>query len=273
VARRAPTATALAAAVVCGIAGAGARAGEPRLTAEAVVARHLEALGSAPPQGEGPRVLEGVCRMEIRRGGAANIEGRARIATEARRVRVDLKFDHSSYWGESFVFDGDQVQVSFIQPTRRSPLGNFINAYGAILKEGLVGGVLSRAWPLLDLQGRAPKLRYEGLKKRNGRPVHRVRYQVPGGPDGLQVSLDFEADSFLHLGTTYSLVLRPGLSPDIQDSAGQVDVQMRMEESFEDFVNVDGLRLPRRWTLQYETGGGAPSTFWVWDTRLDRAAP
>lgn len=246
---------------------------DAKLTAEALVARHLEALGVAPSPASGPRVLEGGCLLDIRRGGSAKLEGRTRITSEGQRYRIDLKFDHSAYWGESFAVDGDKVEIGFIQPVRRSPLGYFLNTYGAILKEGLVGGTFSTAWPLIDVAGRKPKLKYEGVKKLGERPVHQLRYKMAKDQGEMSILMSFEADSFLHLGTTYALRLRPGLSQDIQDTAGQDDVLMRLEESFEDFVAVDGLHLPRRWTLKYETGGGASSTFWVWETVLERAAP
>lgn len=253
--------------------GRPAVAGESKLTAEELVAHHLEALGPAPAATTGPRVLEGACRLEIRRGGAANIAGQTRFTSEGRRLRIDLKFDQSSYWGESFAYDGARVEIGFIQPVRRSPLGNFLNAYDAVVKEGLVGGALSTAWPLLDLAGRHPKLRYDGLKKVDGRPVHQLRYQMAQGQGDIAIVMAFEADTFFHVGTTYKLRLRPGLSQSIEGSASQVDVFLRLEEAFGDFVAVDGLHLPRRWTLKYETGGGASDTFWIWDSVFERAAP
>lgn len=263
----------LIAALLLLLLASSATAGEPRLTAESLVARHLEALGTASAGSPEARVLEGACRMEIKRGGAADIPGRARFSSEGRRFRVDLKFDHSNYWGESFAFDGDKVDVGFIQPVKRSPLGNFMNAYDAILKEGLVGGALSTAWPLLDVQGRHARLKYQGVKKLDGRPVHQLRYQMEKDQGDMAIVMSFEADTFLHLGTTYSLRLSPGLGPNIEDSAGQVDVYLQLEERFDDFVSVDGLHLPRRWTLKYETAGGASHTFWVWETVFERAAP
>ena len=263
----------LAAAMLLLLATRSAAAGEPKLTAEALVARHLEALGSSLAAAASPRVLEGACHLEIRRGGAADIGGRTRVRSEGKRLRIDLKFDSSAYWGESLSYDGDRVEIGFIQPVRRSPLGNFLSAYDTLLKEGLVGGVLSTAWPLLDVEGRGPKLKYDGIKKLDGRPVHQLRYKMAKGQGDMTVLLAFEADTFRHVGSIYSLRLKPGMGQNIEDSAGQVDVYLRMEESFDDFVALDGLQLPRRWTLKYETGGGASSTFWIWSTVFDRAAP
>lgn len=253
--------------------GSGPVAAEARLTPEEVVARHLEALGQAPASAARPRVLEGACRMQIRRGGAADIGGRTRFSSEGGHVRIDLKFDHSDYWGESFSYNGDKVEIGFIQPVRRSPLGNFMSAYDAILKEGLVGGVLSTAWPLLDVAGHRAKLKYDGIKKLDGRPVHQLRYQMARGQGDMTVLISLEADTYLHVGTVYSLRLKPGMSQNIEDTAGQVDVYLRMEESFGDYVALEGLHLPRRWSLKYETGGGASNTFWTWDTSFDQMAP
>jgi hypothetical protein len=268
-----PNARVLVAALLL-TASASARAAETKLTAEALVAQHLQALGALPADAAAsPRVLEGACRFEIVRGGAARLEGQTRFTSEARRLRVELKFDNSSYPGETWSADADSIDVGFYLPTRRSPLGNFLNAYDALLKEGLVGGTLSRAWPLLDLAGHKPKLKYEGVRKIDGQPVHQLRYQMARGQGEITIVMSFEADTFLHVNTTYVLRQRPGLGGEIQDSARQEDVIQRLEESFSEFVTVDGLKLPRRWRLKYETGGGAPNTFWTWDTTLVRAMP
>ncbi len=250
-----------------------ATAGEPKLSVDTLVERHKAALGTASDPAAGPRVLEGACRFEIRRGGAARLDGQTRFSSEARRLRLDFKFDHSAYGGESFSSDGEAIDVGFFQPLKRSPLGGFLNTHDALLKEGLLGGTLSRAWPLLDLDARKPKLRYDGIKKLGKRPVHQLRYEMARGQGELAITLYFEADTFLHVGSVFSLRLRPGLGQGIEASASQVDVIQRLEESFDDFVSVEGLVLPRRWTLEFETGGGAPDSFWIWETQLARAVP
>jgi hypothetical protein len=250
-----------------------AAAAEQKPSAESIVARHLEALGSPDPTAaRSLRVAQGSCRFEIRRGGAGSLEGKARVSSEGRRFRVELGFSSSEYYGESLAYDGHKVEVGFMQPGRRSPLGEFLATYDVVLKEGLVAGVLSSAWPLLDLPGRGPKLKYEGLKKVGDRTLHQIAYKAARGQGNVDVLLFFEPESFRHVRSEYRLALLPSMSSAIDRSASQQDIRFELDETFADFETVAGLTLPRRWTLVFSMDGPSTSALWRWESVMEKVS-
>jgi hypothetical protein len=50
-----------------------------------------------------------------------------------------------------------------------SEFGEFVCTQDGMLREGLLGGVLSTAWPMLDLDARKAKVGYEGETKIDNR--------------------------------------------------------------------------------------------------------
>jgi hypothetical protein len=260
-------------ALILMLAGGGAARADQKPSAESIVARHLEALTSADPRAaQALRVVQGSCHFEIRRGGGGSLEGKARVSSEGRRLRVELAFPSSEYYGESLAYDGRKVEVGFMQPGRRSPLGEFLATYDVLLKEGLVSGVLSSAWPFLDLAARGPKLKYEGLKKVGGRNLHQIAYKAARGQGDVAVSLFFEPETFRHVRSEYQLALRPAMSSAIDHSASQQDIRYELEETFEDFQTVAGLTLPKRWTLTLNMDGPSTNALWRWESVVERVS-
>ncbi len=123
------------------LGSAPARAKDATPTAAEIVARHLDAIGSAEARSAvASRQAEGTCRLDITRGGAGHLAGgRARLTSDGRRFKLELPLPHSDYWGESFSFDGKSTDVGYVQQRRRSVLGEFLNTYDSILEEGLFG--------------------------------------------------------------------------------------------------------------------------------------
>jgi hypothetical protein len=258
---------------ILALLGGGAAPADQKPSAESIVARHLEALGSADPQAaRALRVVQGPCHFEIRRGGAGSLEGTARVSSEGRRFRVELGFSSSEYYGERLGYDGNKVDVGFMQPGRRSPLGEFLATYDVLLKEGLVSGVLSSAWPFLDLAGRGPKLKYEGLKKVGDRTLHQIAYKAARGQGDVGVLLFFEPESFRHVRSEYRLALRPSMSSAIDRSASQQDVRFELDETFADFQTVAGLTLPRRWALVFSMDGPSTDALWRWESVVQKVS-
>lgn len=259
-------------ALIATLLGGAARA-EEKPTAESVVARHLAALGSSDPKAtQSLRVAEGSCRFEIRRGGAGSLEGKARVSSEGRRYRLELAFPSSEYPGETLAYDGRKVEVAYMQPRRRSPFGEFLATYDVLVKEGLVTGVLSTAWPLLDVSGRGAKLKYEGLKKAGDRTLHQLSYKAARGQGEVAVLLFFEPETYRHVRSEYRLSLRPSMSSAIDRSASQQDVRFELDETFADFQPVGGLTLPRRWALVFTMDGPSTDALWRWDSVLEKVS-
>ena len=118
-----------------------------------------------------------------------------------------MRFRSDVYEGEAIGFDGKQVHVGFAQPrlNARSALGMFLAVNKVIVGEGLLGGVLNGRWPLADLAAREARLSYEGLKKLDGRELHRVRYRARRDQGDLAILLYFEPETYRHVASTFSV--------------------------------------------------------------------
>jgi hypothetical protein len=273
---------------------------EPKLKAEDVVGRHLESIGPAEKRTAiRTRVIEGRARMRMGAGesgpGASGLAtGGMTLASEGSKFRIALPFNYSDYWGEQLVFNGTKAEVGFAYIQNRSPLGDFIYRYDAILEEGLFGGVLSTAWPLLERDERQAKLEYAGLKKMGELQVHVLSYRRKKGQADLRIELSFDAATFRHLRTSYNLLLpyesvSPALSESqpttvrsngtvvdtgkatvSHDDTGRQGSQYRLEEYFADFKTFDGLTLPARWNILFERASGNKTVQREWVVIIDK---
>lgn len=237
-----------------------------KLKPQEVVEKHLASLGS--PENRAAirtRVLEGRARLDILIGGGTPLAGRALVVSDGRKYRVALEFLRQNYWGEQYMTDGDKVEVGFIIPGRRSQLGNFLNTYREVVQEGLPGGVLSTAWPLLDMQAHQPKLEYDGLKKVGDRQLHRLTYKLRKGGGLVTILLFFEQDTFRHVRTFIQHTEPAPLPATAAQPVAQSETRYTLEEDFSEFKEVDGLTLPTVWTIRMtaEISGGNSLLRWT----------
>jgi hypothetical protein len=200
-------------------------------------------------------------------------EGRAGLVSEGHKLRFMMRFNRADYMGENFVFNGDGIQFAFANSSQsRSPLSGFVSSEDVILRDGLLGGILTTAWPLLELDDHKAKLIYEGLKKVDGRQVHQVRYE-PHKHYEAQIRLYFDAETFRHVKTVYTVTLANNVGADVTEAAKLQPERSTLEERFSDFETVDGLSLPTHWNLQFtrELPNGS-TTVTEWDLQGSRVS-
>jgi hypothetical protein len=233
------------------------------VTADELVGKHLAAIGTADARAAvKTRVVQGNAIFKILVGGGGQIEGTSGMVSEGRKQRFVLRFQQT-YHGENFLFNGDKVSIGFSNSDQtRSGLASLIYAQDAIIREGLWGGALSTGWALLDVPGRKAKLTYDGLKKVDGRELHRLTYQPRKGTD-LKIQLFFEPETFRHVMTTYLLEVGNNVGKTVLESPTLKADRTTLEERFSDFTTDGGITLPTRWTFQYarELPSGATSLF------------
>ena len=243
---------------------------EPKLTPAELVAKHLESIGPAEARSAAKsRIAEGTVQMRILLGGSATAWGQAGLISEGRKVLLSLRFTHPDYAGEHMVFDGEKFQVGRANPVSRSGFGEFIHRYNQILREGLVGGVLSTGWPLLDVEGNRPRLLYEGLKKMDGEPLHELTYSARKGGGEVKIHLYFEPETFRHVRSVYVLIIHAQMGRTAVESISQRETRLTLEERFSEFQVVDGLTLPTHWKIHY-TAERNSTTLWEWDIVFEK---
>jgi hypothetical protein len=245
--------------------------GDASMNPEDLVARHLDAIGSKEARAAAKtRVVQGTAVYRILVGGGNVAQGKTGLVSDGRKLRFMMKFP-TDYRGETFVYNGDAVKIAFSNTNQSlSPLAGFVTAYDAIVRDSLLGGVLSTGWALSDLADRKAKLVYEGLKKVDGRPAHQLRY-APRKHTDAEIRLYFDAETFRHVKTVYSVSVGSNVGATITSSVDVRAERSSLEERFSDFKMVDGLTLPTHWNLQFtrELPNGS-TTLSEWDLKEDQ---
>lgn len=247
-----------------------------KMKADALVALHLKAIGENLARKN--RVAQGLGTLDIRVGNRAKMVGPAMLLAEGNKLRTEIKFGHPQYVGETLIRNGEALDIPYVSPGERSRLGSTLwDFFPRLAQEGLYGGILSTDWALLDLEKRRARVRYQGLKKFDGRRLHRLEYRPKNGVD-YRIRIYFEPETFRHVASRYRLTLPPGLGRGLVDirggafgaGSGPADkIRISLTETFSDFQEVDGLTLPHQYRIALNAAalGGFVGH---WEIKFDR---
>jgi hypothetical protein len=234
---------------------------QPKLTSEELVTRHLESIGTPKARTDAKsRMAQGSVRVDMLVGGAAHSEGSGMVVSRGRQLIIGMnRFQDAGYPDEQFMYDGKEVRIGLTGPSTRSRLGDWLYREESLLRDGLLGGSLSTSWALLDVRGRQAKLRYEGLKKVDGRELHDLVYFPRKADAELTVHLYFEPETFRHVKSVYTFAASRGMTHLPEQQRGSVrsaaqdrsNMRYRLEETFGDFQSVDGITVPRHWQILF----------------------
>ena len=241
---------------------------DSRLDGKTLLRRHVEAVAGERSTLPATRMASGELRVQLIQGGSGQLLGPARFLSAEERLHYLGEFGNPNYDREEFAYDGRRARIGFHAPGAYSQLGNFLNVYQEILREGLLCGALSISWPLLDEDDAASRLRYRGRRRFQGEERHEVDYRMKRGRN-LRVKMYFEPETFSHVGTIFD-VRTPAaqMGPTPETTTRQRPPNFRLEESFSEFDRFDGQMLPRRWVLQLTIDSGASSVIWEWRTHF-----
>jgi hypothetical protein len=223
-----------------------------KLKPEEIVAKNLESIGTAEARAKvNSRIVGGTVVATFVAPGTAQFEGRAVLASEGNKNLINMQFDSANYSQESISFDGENVSVAYARAGVRSNLGDLVWTYRPIVKQGLVGGELSQAWPLYNLSVSKPKLSGGGTKKIGDKVVYVVKLMPRGGSD-LEISVYFDSQTFQHVRTEYSQTIVPQLGANVDASASQRPTRYKVTEDFSDFKKEGELTLPHSYKISLE---------------------
>jgi len=245
---------------------------EPKLNIEELVAKHLDSIGTPEARAAvKTRTTSGTAQVNFIMPKPGRLPGVGGILSDGKMMQIALQFGQDA--GERFVFDGNRVDVGRLQLRVHTSLADFIYHYNVMLKEGLMGGTLTTAWPFLDLAGRQPKLDYSGLKKVDGKQLHEVKYRPKKDAGDVQIALYFDPETFRHVYSEYRLVVR-AMSRQGKDENGkpladfsaQDDSFYKIQEWFDEFGTVDSLNLPHTYKIAFSRRG--PSQAIIFEYQL-----
>jgi hypothetical protein len=258
---------------------------------EDIIAKNLDSIGTADARAAvKSRGIQGTLQFKIlARGPVSGDEAATGDATgiwgdvsQQRESNFVMKFGSAAWRGERFVFDGDKTSFAvFTSSHRPSSFGDFIFTQDYLIKEGWLGGELSTAWALENMDFPQAKLQYLGLKKIDGRDLQAIEYHSKGNAD-MSIKLYFDPQTYRHVLTVYSLVWTPGSgrktaprpgfnTPQPLIAADQGQTRYTVEERFSDFQTDNGVTLPHHYDLRYtrEPQNGASRTY-DWDMTADK---
>ena len=258
---------------LCCLLSPGVSAQNPKLTAEEVVSKSLAAVAS-PQDRAAVKFYEATGTVKITTTvGGVNANGTVLLVSEGNKLKFAIKAPSTIYPGDQFVYDGKDVSVSKDNQGRRSPLGDFAWWQKAIMRDGLLGGVLSTAWPLYDPKFRNAKLTYNGIKKVNGVSVHEISYNSKNIDSSTTVKLLFDVENFRHLETIYEMEVPAnfgGVKSAVSSAQTSYETaRYRLEEVFSDFRQLGPYTLPLHDKLSLVSSNATYGT-WYLDVSYDK---
>jgi hypothetical protein len=232
---------------------------DQKLAPADLVAKHVEAIGTAEARARvGSMRIKGTCLLTVRQGGTGQVDGEAVMASQGNMNLINMTFHSPDYPYESLKYDGKKFEASQFKPGLRTALAQFFLTNDVIFKEGIVGGVLSASWPLLNLREKDPKLEYAGLKKVAGKQMHAIKY-APRKASELKIMLFFDAETFQHLRSEYERTIYATDQQRIAGGGGRLpsvssqrssNARINAIEEFSDFRSEGGLNLPHTYKFE-----------------------
>jgi hypothetical protein len=256
---------------------------DKELNPEKIIIGHLKALGSPDVlAGIKSRGMGGSTSANFILGGTGKMAGQSFFISSGSNVAVILKYGALEYPGEYFAYNGDDVTVGTISPGQRSPLGDFLYRYRGILKEGLLGGVITTNWALLDTAQRKPTLKYDEANI-DGRKLIQLEYIPQKNTNGMKIKLYFDPATFRHVRSEYRVKIsgEQALQSDVPitrkgntRNAGILDPvrdsEYKLTEKFEDFKEIEGITLPQAYTLEYSVEGIGSTFLANWTAQAEK---
>jgi len=242
---------------------------------EELIAEHLKSIGEQAALEQVKSIaLAGTSEVNFILGMGGQMTGTSVIISEGPKTGIVMKFLDINYPGEYFAHDGKSVTVGQIKPGLKSPIADFVYRYNKIMKNGMLGGVLSNAWPLLDIKGNKPRSMKVRKTKVDGVELYELEYRPRDDHGDMKIRLYFDPETYQHVRSEFKVSTKDdvtggvGASPfeggGVRDMA-IADVRgesfYTLTETFGDFKKVGALTFPHSYSLDYMIDGNNQSGF------------
>lgn len=235
-----------------------------KLTAQEIIAKHLESIGTAEKRSAFKSIVaSGEVDVKFITKKTQPTSGRIVLASDGNKLFVGMNLNASDYPQERFIFDGDKSTVGLIRSGGRSLLGNFVQGNTLLLSHGLLSGTLGSSWAFLNSAESKAKLTTAGTKKIEGRETYGISYLPKGGSD-LNITMYFDKETFRHVRTEYSRTSSAAMGRTIDESARNRETRMKLIEDFADFKESVGITLPTKYKIFYSYAGQNDTTEIEW---------
>jgi len=208
---------------------------------EQLVALHLESIGAPSTLSQIKSIaFAGTSEVQFILGAGGSTRGTAVLVSENPKMALSMEFQGFNYPGEYFAYDGKAVTVGHIAPGVKSSLADFFYVYDKIMKNGLLGGVYSNAWPLLNIAGNGANMKVRKTRVEKVE-LYELEYSPKDHNREMRIRLYFDPETWRHVRTNYYLSTAQGFSS-----------HPTLTEKFENFKKVENLTLPHTYTIHLE---------------------
>lgn len=239
------------------------------LATEDLLSRHINSIGSPDALSfVTTRLAGGTFRkVDVLGWYGGSLEGDAVITSSGPKFYLSLKSNAKDSLADQLVFDGTDASTGTIRKGR-SYISEFFNRHPAPLKDGLIAGVLSTAWPFLIRENITSVAKYVYPKKVDGQQVFALDYRPSKEYSQLQVRLYFDAKTFCHVRTEYKGRM-VGYKAHTNETNLISEGAMTLTEHFSEFREVDGLTLPHNYKLRVSAEIEQRSLITEWKLKID----
>lgn len=233
------------------------------LKLEEVVSKHAASIGTIEKRKELKNIVllgSSVFESKLPQRKSA---GRVAIVSDKSNLLFISSFMSESYPFEKIgIFEG-KINVPFITPGIRSPLGDFLWERPSILKSGLFSGSMALTWSLLEENLKKGKLKLGGTKKIDGRRAYVIEYFTEGTSAEFTIRLYFDTETFQHIRSQYREEFTGKQAT--FGALGQVNgYELELTENFSDFKTSDGITLPNVSKVHYMSSSSRGTYEYDW---------
>ena len=241
---------------------------------EQLVAKHLDSVGGSAVLSKVKSITYvGASDVNFILGMSGQMSGTSMLVSEGQQIGIVMKFPDINYPGEYFAYDGKNVTVGNIKPGLKSPIADFVYRYNKIMKNGMLGGVFSKAWPLLDIKGSKPRNMKVRKTKVDGTELYELEYRPRDDHGDMKIRIFFDPQTYRHVRTEYKVSTKDDVTTgtttpfedggvrDMAISDVRGESYYTLTEKFNDFKQVGSLTLPHEYTLDYMIDGTNQSGF------------
>jgi len=240
-------------------------------TPEELIDLHLKAIGE-------PKALSyiksigfwGASDVEFIQGMRGKMLGTSMLLSQGNKICIALGFSDTNYEGEYFAYDGKDVTVKNVGPGVKTPLADFLFTYNKIMKNGMLGGIFSNAWPLLNIKRSKPTYMNVRSTRLDGKDVYELEYRPKDRHGDMKIRMFFETDTYRHIRTEYKVSLDNDASHGTRGETNNVwavsgmvtgSTIFTLTEKFDDFKEIGFLTLPHSYAINYDLDGIARAAF------------
>jgi len=237
------------------------------LKLEEVISKHLSAIGNL----EKRKALKNIMMIGTSEFHSKLPErrsyGKVAIVSDNSNLLFVSSFAAEAYPFEKIGFFKGKMEVPFVTPGIRSPLGDFLWEHPLVLKNGLFSGSMTRQWAFLGDDAKNLKMDLGGIKKIDGQKAYQINFFSGGTSGDLKVKLFFDVETFQHIRSEYREEFS-GKQPKFGVLGTTSGYEIELIETFSDFKTYEEFSLPSKHKVQYLVSGTTGTYEYDWTFKI-----